>query len=116
MARVLVVDDDLDLLDTLAEAFRFGGHEVSVAANGRDALHVLRSTEIDVIVLDMMMPVMDGTQFRATQVSDPAIAHIPVVVVSAATPIPRIDAAEVLPKPLDLDVLLSVVARHSGRR
>jgi CheY-like chemotaxis protein len=115
MAHVLVVDDDVDLQDALVAAFAIGGHQVSVASNGREALDAVRGDRIDVIVLDIMMPVMDGVQFRAEQVRDPAIADIPVVVISAASPIPRIDAAEILPKPLNLDALLAAVARHGDR-
>jgi DNA-binding response OmpR family regulator len=116
MARVLIVDDDVELLDSLVDAIAFGGHEVSTAANGREAIEVLRSRSIDLVVLDVMMPGMDGAQFRAEQLRDPAIAHVPVIVVSAASPLPEIDAAEILPKPFDLDELLSAVARHSSRR
>jgi CheY-like chemotaxis protein len=115
MARVLVVDDDVELLDSLVDAVAFGGHEVSTAANGREALQMLRSRAIDLVVLDLMMPEMNGAQFRAEQMRDPSIAHVPVIVVSAASPLPQLDAAEVLPKPFDLDALLSAVARHSLR-
>jgi CheY-like chemotaxis protein len=115
VARVLVVDDDVDLQDTLVAAFAIGGHQVSVASNGREALDAVRGDHFDVIVLDVMMPVMDGVEFRAEQARDPEIADIPVVVISAATPIPRIDAAEILPKPVALDALLSAVERHGAR-
>ena len=115
MARVLVVDDDVELLGTLVDAVGSDGHEVSTASNGLEALRALRSRPFDLVLLDIMMPVMDGLQFRAEQKRDPAIAGVPVVVVSAASPMPRIDAAEVLTKPLELDALLSAVARHSLR-
>jgi CheY-like chemotaxis protein len=113
MARVLVVDDDLELQESLAEAIGLGGHEVSVASNGAEALDVLRSRHIDLVILDVMMPVMDGVQFRAEQKRDPAIAGIPVIVVSAASPIPKIDAAQILAKPVELRTLLSAVDLHA---
>jgi len=73
----------------------------------------LRSRPIDLVILDMMMPVIDGHQFRAEPKLGPALAEIPIVVVSAASPIPEIDAAETLSKPVDLDALLSAATRHS---
>jgi len=115
MARVLIVDDDLDLQDALADAVRLEGHEVRVASNGLEGLVALRSHPIDLIILDMMMPVMDGRAFRAEQQRDPQLAGVPVVVVSASLPIPDVGAAETLPKPVDLEVLFAAVARHALR-
>jgi CheY-like chemotaxis protein len=114
MARVLVVDDDPDLLDAIADAIRDAGHEVGTAANGQQALEALRGHLFQLVLLDIMMPVMDGLRFRAEQLKDPAIAGIPVVVISAASPIPKIDAAAILAKPLDLGVLLATVERHAA--
>jgi CheY-like chemotaxis protein len=115
MSRVLVVDDDPDLQDALAEAVAIAGHDVRVASNGREALEVMRRHPVELVLLDMMMPVMDGQQFRAEQRRDPTIAHVPVIVVSAASPIPVVDAAAILSKPVDLDALLDAVDRHALR-
>ena len=113
MAHVLVVDDDPDLQDALAEAVAIAGHDVRVASNGKEALEVMRRHPVELVLLDLMMPVMDGHQFRAEPKRDPALAGVPVIVVSAASPIPDVDAAEILAKPVDLDALLDAVARHA---
>src|SRR5436309_2496155 len=81
-ARVLLVEDDLSLRETLAAALELDGWEVEALANGRDALQALSVRRPDVIVLDLMMPVMDGWEFRRLQREHHG--EIPVVVVSAA--------------------------------
>ena len=81
---VIIVDDDVDIRETVAEALEDEGYSVKAAANGKEALELLRTEPPPcLILLDLMMPVMDGHQFRAAQQSDPAWAAIPVVVMSA---------------------------------
>src|SRR5690349_23695253 len=81
---VLVVEDDFDLRDALVPILEYEGHRVVSAANGKEALERLRTMPPpSLILLDLMMPVMDGEQFRAQQLRDPALASIPVVIVSA---------------------------------
>src|SRR5437879_13133309 len=82
--RVLVVDDDALIRDTLATALGDEGYAVRVASNGRAALVTIDSWRPDLIVLDLMMPVMDGPSFRAVQRAGSNMAHIPVIVLSAA--------------------------------
>jgi len=83
-ASVLLVEDDLPIRDSLGEALTEEGFDVSTAGNGAEALERLRSGRLpSVIVLDLMMPVMDGWDFRQEQLGDPALRDIPVVVVSA---------------------------------
>lgn len=83
-ASVLLVEDDLPIRDSLGEALTEEGFDVSTAGNGAEALERLRSgRRPSVIVLDLMMPVMDGWDFRQQQLGDPALRDIPVVVVSA---------------------------------
>ncbi len=111
MPSILVVDDDRDIRETLAEVLEVAGHTVSKASNGGEALDALRAKPAEVILLDLMMPVMDGWTFVREQQADAALADIPIVVVTAApvdAPIPGVRAY--LPKPFDLDRLLSVVA------
>jgi CheY-like chemotaxis protein len=80
---VLVIDDDPDLVRLMAKFLRLEGFASVSAANGREALAYLQSGgEASVILLDLRMPVMDGWAFRAAQRSDPAIANIPVIVLS----------------------------------
>src|SRR5580765_7790969 len=81
---ILLVEDDFDMRDALIPILEYAGHHVVGAANGREALEQLRAgPKPSLILLDLMMPVMNGTEFRAEQLRDPALASIPVVVVSA---------------------------------
>ena len=80
---VLVVDDERLIRDVLAEFLRDAGYDVANAENGRIALAVLERRLVDVILLDLMMPVMDGFAFRARLLESPGLAHIPVIVLSA---------------------------------
>jgi CheY-like chemotaxis protein len=109
--RVLVVDDDPSIRELLSAALEDDGYEVVPAANGQDALAICARWRPDVIVLDLMMPVMDGWTFakRLKEVDD-----IPIVVLSAANDLERhaknLGAAFVVGKPFDLDQLLPKVA------
>lgn len=110
---ILVVDDDDDIRAVLAELLDYEGHGVATAANGREALDYLRAhPDTALVFLDLMMPVMDGFEFREQQKRDPAIADIPVVVMTARGAVPAgvLDVATILPKPIDLDKLLDVLA------
>jgi CheY-like chemotaxis protein len=109
---VLVVDDDQDIRDALCELLEDEGYHVVSAANGREALAYLGSREPPcVILLDLMMPIMDGWEFRRRQQGDPKWANIPVVVITAAGQYgsASIDADRVLPKPLQLDHVLEAL-------
>ena len=109
---VFIVEDDSDTREMLGTFLELEGFAVETAANGRQALdrlgHGLRAS---VIVLDLMMPVMDGAQFRREQIRDARLAAIPVIVVSAAGPerMRWIDADAHLHKPINLDQLLERV-------
>src|SRR3954470_12387725 len=83
--RVLVVDDDPDIRESVRLVLEDEGYEVEEAADGAAALALLRAatTRPDVILLDLMMPVMNGWQFRAAQLADDDLADIPVIVLSA---------------------------------
>lgn len=111
--RVLVVDDDALIRDTLATALSDEGYAVRVAPDGQIALETLYEWLPDLIVLDMMMPVMDGPAFRAAQRGLEPAANIPVIVLSAAHNIHAraagLGATAVLPKPFDLGILLATV-------
>jgi len=110
--RVLVVDDDASIRELLSTVLEDDGYEVMPAANGEDALAVCARWRPDVIVLDLMMPVMDGWTFakRLRERDD-----IPIVVLSAANDLERhaksVGAIEVIGKPFDLDQLIPKVAR-----
>jgi CheY-like chemotaxis protein len=112
MPTVLVVEDEPDIRDAIAEALSAEGYSVRLAAHGREALDGLRrGTTADVIVLDMMMPVMDGWQFLVAKQADPALAMIPVIVTSAAPQKLPPGAKVLLGKPFDLGRLLSAISR-----
>jgi len=105
---VLVIDDDADICEMLRIALRGDGYDVASVANGREALHHLRSpAETCVILLDLMLPVMDGTHFRAVQLHDRSLAWIPVILMSGAPDNDRrareLGARRLVKKPVDLD-------------
>jgi CheY-like chemotaxis protein len=116
--RVLVVEDDGDILDSLIELLQDSGYDAVGAVDGRDALDKLHTLDPrpSVIVLDLMMPVMDGRAFREAQMRDPELSDIPVIVVSAFHDVPydsrELAASSYLKKPLKLKDLLQLVARH----
>jgi CheY-like chemotaxis protein len=116
---VLVVDDDFDLRSLLIDILEQEGYRAVPAVNGAEALELLRNgLRPALILLDMMMPVMDGWTFRAEQREDPTLADIPVVVFSAYTDVEataeQLGAAAGLAKPLRLEELLGVIAQHAG--
>ena len=112
MATILVVEDNDDVRDMMAVTLELEGHHPITAANGREALDMLlRGLRPCLILLDLMMPIMNGWEFRRAVEADPVLRHIPIVVVSAATghSAARAAASAFLPKPIDVDRLLSVV-------
>jgi CheY-like chemotaxis protein len=112
---VLIVEDDEDLRDMMAQMLTIEGFNAATAANGREALEYLHGPEKPhVILLDLMMPVMDGWEFRRQQKADPELAPVPVIVLSALDPAraAAVDAAAFLKKPLDFDRLLELVREH----
>jgi CheY-like chemotaxis protein len=117
---VLVVDDDGDIRDALCLVLEHNGYRALAAANGEEAIRRLRSDgAVDLILLDMMMPVMDGWGFRLSQPEGPAFVEIPVIVLTgdgrASAKAAAIGAVGYLKKPLDLGDLLATVARHCAR-
>ena len=113
---VLVVDDDADIRDTLQSILELYGQPVVTARDGADALVQLRGgVRPCLILLDLMMPRMNGAQFREEQLRDPAFRSLPVVVLSGDAKAEARAAAlgvEGLRKPVDLEVLLAVVGRY----
>jgi CheY-like chemotaxis protein len=114
---ILVVDDDRDIRDSLVETLEDYGYRATGAANGVEALSMLRTSKDRpcLILLDLMMPVMDGQGFREEQLKNPMWADIPVVVISAYSDVEaqaRSLAVEYMRKPLALRPLIDVVRRH----
>lgn len=115
-APILVVDDDADIREIMTVALESSGYPVISAADGVDCLEQLRATAARprLILLDLMMPRMDGWQVCAALSRDPQLAEVPVVVLTGnvrANP-EGLCAAGFLRKPFDLPALLDVVRRH----
>jgi DNA-binding response OmpR family regulator len=112
--RILVVDDDALIRATLATALGDEGYAVRVAPDGRTALSSIGNWRPDLIVLDLMMPVMNGVEFRAAQRSAADTAQIPVIILSAAHEVQSraasLEPAAVFTKPFDLGALLDAIA------
>lgn len=118
-ARILVIEDDEDLREALELSLELAGHEVCSARHGKEALELLRSGAFapDLILLDMMMPVMDGWEFREAQLADPVLSLIPVCVVSASGPHGDIRGVRrVFSKPIRLQQLLDLVDECLAKR
>jgi DNA-binding response OmpR family regulator len=114
--RVLVVEDDVSIGQVIADLLADEGYQVRWAKDGRAALAVLDEWRPDVIVLDLMMPVLDGRAFRAEQRRrGGAVAQVPVIVLSGAraarAAAAELGVAAVLTKPFDLDRLVATVGR-----
>ena len=112
---ILIVEDDADTRDMIGRFLELEGYAVETAANGRQALDRLDAgANACVILLDLMMPVMDGWEFRRIQVSHSTLSKIPVLVFSAAgrDRMSQIDANDYLSKPVDLDELLDRISRY----
>jgi len=110
-----VVDDDLDILDMLAGFLVDEGYQVKTALDGGEALSVASSWRPNLILLDMMMPVVDGRAFLAMQQDDADLAQVPVIAMSASsemlTQSQDLGATALVPKPFDIDHLLASVER-----
>jgi CheY-like chemotaxis protein len=111
--RILVVEDDPITSGAVKMVLEWEDYSVDCVANGREALDRLRQSgeKPDLILLDLMMPVLDGQQFREEQKQDPALSGIPVVVVSAADIASSVDASGIVRKPFQPDELLEAI-RH----
>jgi CheY-like chemotaxis protein len=112
--QVLIVEDDADVRESLAEVLDARGYHTLTAGDGREALSLIRAAGVkpSVVLLDLMMPVMDGYEFLEIQAEDPWLAQVPVVLVTAQRPARKLaysSVRRVVEKPLDLRALLAVV-------
>src|SRR5690348_1690712 len=109
--RVLIIEDDEKLRALIARIVRVAGWTPRTASHGGIACELLRTeSPPHVIVLDLLMPLMNGWQFRARQLANPQWASIPVVILSAAQHVERaMRAAAVVPKPFTFDQLLAAL-------
>ena len=117
-ATVLVVDDDRDLTRLMAKFLKLEGFEAAEASNGLEALRYLRGGgDANVILLDLRMPIMDGWAFRREQREDPAIAAIPIVVLSGveADHVQDLGAAAAFHKPVSFPDVVGALRRLCDR-
>jgi len=116
--HVMVVEDDETIRDSLIEFLADKGYATKGAPDGKEALDALAADPVQpcLIVLDLMMPVMDGWTFRAEQMRDPHLSQIPVIVISAyrdlSQQVKDLGLIGYLKKPLDLTKLLAIVEQH----
>ena len=118
---VLVVEDDPDCRDLMADLLSVSGFRSTTAANGVEALEKLKQLghSVCLIVLDLMMPIMNGWEFRSAQLRDNRMRDIPVIVLTADVRV-DVSAAQLapvacLPKPVAPDELLEVISQHCPR-
>jgi CheY-like chemotaxis protein len=113
--KVLIVDDDPDCVDALRDVLEDMGYGVAVAGNGREALERFHSEGPPcVVILDLMMPVMDGIEFLAHREKDPVLANTPVVVVTATDKKVQGRRDLVLRKPVDFERLINAIKSACG--
>src|SRR5690349_20954940 len=117
MVSILIVEDEHPIRDVITEILEDEGYQVAGATNGLEALTYLREhAHPRLILLDLGMPIMTGWEFREHQRRDPALAEIPVVVMSALPDLGQkaaaLQAADCLNKPVNIDKLLGTIARY----
>lgn len=111
---VLVIDDDLDIRETIETVLRHRGWPVATAENGAAALDWLHGHPAPcMILLDLMMPMMDGFEFRERQLAEPALAEIPTVIMTGAGTLKR--EIDVLIKPVSVKTLIGYLEKHCRR-
>lgn len=114
--NILIIEDDVQIATVLRDLLREEGSDVRCAGNGRDGLAILEQWTPHVIILDLMMPVMDGRAFRAAQRALPqTLANVPVIVLSGSrnghAQAEELAAVAFIAKPFELDDVLSTVSR-----
>jgi CheY-like chemotaxis protein len=116
MSCILIIEDDNAIREMMSQALQIEGYSVSSAANGELALQKLKTEDLpNLILLDLMMPVMDGWQFIKSKKEDQKITAIPVVVVSAFTErAADLKCEGLIKKPIDLDQLYTMAKRYCG--
>jgi CheY-like chemotaxis protein len=122
MSRVLVVEDDVDIVMEVRRILEEAGYDVSSASNGIEGIEALHGPQPDLVLLDLMMPVSTGWDFLRMKELDAAVIHIPVIVITAANCLgarAREDLERtlfILHKPFSLERLLYVVDRALNPR
>ncbi len=117
-SKVLVVDDDPDVRSFLSTFLELEGYEVLTAANGAEALHSVAGQRPDIILLDLMMPVMDGWTCCRQLKANRYTSHLPIVIISASHDLDgqlrEVGASAYVAKPFDLDCLLTCIKEQGS--
>ncbi|HEY1017246.1 MAG TPA: response regulator [Herpetosiphonaceae bacterium] len=115
MPTILVIDDETTICQLLGDVLEDAGYEVIAARNGREGVEILKTMLVDLVLCDVMMPLMDGPTFVSVLRATPQTRHIPVILMSAAATAAAATAAQrgvsFLPKPFTLPAVLAVVAQ-----
>lgn len=116
--RILVIEDDTYIRELLVELLSTEGYDVSSAVNGLEGIKKLQSQDNpDLILIDLMMPVMDGYAFRTEQLKNPTWSQIPTVVMSAEAnakeKMKPFNITAFLSKPVELETILKTVSRYA---
>jgi CheY-like chemotaxis protein len=118
-ASILIVEDDKEIRESLKDVLEIEGYQVVTASNGQEAIETLRTMpQPCLILLDLMMPVMNGWEFLKYRRTFDALATIPVAIVTAAGEIKSqgLHAEAIIKKPIDLDVLLKWVGQFCSQQ
>ena len=114
--NVLIVEDDRETREMVRELVTTEGFYALAAEDGLEALHLLRAVRHRLILLDLTMPRLGGHEFRRSQLGDPTVANVPIAIMSGAIDLEQrakaLGAVATLPKPLNVDLLISVVKRY----
>jgi CheY-like chemotaxis protein len=115
-SSILIVEDNQDIREGLQAVLEIMGYEVATAANGREALETLTRIEPPgLILLDLMMPVMNGEEFRSKQLADPKLSQVPVVLISASSTVREkaaaLGAAHAMIKPISIEALSKIAEK-----
>jgi len=115
---ILLIEDDVDIRAIIKDALEWEGYHVYTASNGKEGMEILPEMPAPgLILLDLMMPVMNGWEFAEALETDRAYADIPIVTLSAfSDPEKRIRVKGSIKKPVDFDVLFALVKKHCGSR
>lgn len=122
MARVLVVEDNVELAAMIEQILELGDHDVLIARNGQDAIDIARRERPDMVLMDVMLPVRSGLDVTRLIRSepDPVLASIPIIAMSASANLRVVaesgEFTSVLSKPFDIDTLIAIVDIHTADR
>ncbi|NBD14021.1 MULTISPECIES: two-component system response regulator [Corallococcus] len=116
MGPVLIVDDEFGIVEAVRDLLSDEGYPTATALNGREALERMARERPSMVLLDYMMPMLNGPGVLDAMLKDPSLRDVPVVMMSASPPEfwQHLPCAGFLPKPFDIDQLLAVVHRIVG--